>query len=202
VGDDSGKIPQRYAAELSRFFEANDSWLFGHARFQASRDRDLAAGRELAADLVQDTFEAAANKWETLREFTEARQRAWLRTTLSHKATDSFRRRVAFRRRQRELQYRYQGVEPDTERHALSAIALERAAEIIQGLPDRQKRIALMKWDDHMKESEIAAELGCKEAAVTSQVALIRRKLIDGLGPYYPFGGDEGKEGHRDEKGR
>lgn len=200
MDDDGGEIPGHYVipahykAELACFFEANGSWLFGHACFQASRDQDLAASRELADDLVQDTFEAAAHGWETLREFNEARQRAWLRATLSHKATDSFRRRVAFRRKQRELHHRYQGVEPDTERHALSVIALERAAAIIQGLPDRQKRIALMKWNDHMKESEIAAVLGCKESAVTSQVTLIRRKLIGGLGPYYPFGGDDGKE--------
>lgn len=194
MDDDGGKVPEHYVAELACFFEAYGSWLFGHARFQTGRDEGLAAGSELADDLVQDTFEAAAHEWDTLREFTEAQQRAWLRTTLSHKATDNFRRRVAFRRRQPELHHRYQGIEPDTERHALSAIALERAAEIIQGLPDRQKRIALMKWNDHMKESEIAAELGCKETAVTSQVTLIRRKLIGGLGPYYPFGGDDGKE--------
>ena len=50
-----------------------------------------------------------------------------------------------------------------------------------------------MKWNDHMKESEIAAKLGCAKAAVTGQVHEIRRKLIEGLGPYYPFAGDDGE---------
>ena len=67
--------------------------------------------RELAADLVQDTFEAAALAWETLRELAPAQQRAWLRTTLSHKETSHFRRRVAFRRKQPELHHRYQAAE-------------------------------------------------------------------------------------------
>ncbi len=57
--DDSGepRIPRHYVAELSRFFEAHDRWLFGHACVRTRGDR------ELAADLVQDTFEAAARAW-------------------------------------------------------------------------------------------------------------------------------------------
>jgi DNA-directed RNA polymerase specialized sigma24 family protein len=50
-----------------------------------------------------------------------------------------------------------------------------------------------MKWNDHMKEAEIAAELGCAKGTVAAQVHEIRRKLIDGLGPYYPFAGDDGE---------
>jgi RNA polymerase sigma factor (sigma-70 family) len=70
-------------------------------------------------------------------------------------------------------------------------LALERAAKIIEDLPARQKRIALMRWNDHMKESEIAAALGCAKGTVAAQLHKIRRKLIDGLGPYYPFAGDD-----------
>ena len=56
--DDSGgaRIPQRHVAELSCFFAAHDRWLFGHACVRTHGDR------ELAADLVQDTFEAAARR--------------------------------------------------------------------------------------------------------------------------------------------
>src|SRR5438874_1050995 len=61
--DDSGepRIPQRHVAELSAFFTAHDRWLFGHACVRTRGDR------ELAADLVQDTFEAAARAWATVR---------------------------------------------------------------------------------------------------------------------------------------
>ena len=186
-------IPKPYAAEVARFFETHARWLFGHACFRTSRDRELPASRELAADLVQDTFEAAALAWETLRELTEGQQRTWLRTTLSHKETSNFRRRTALRRKQPELQHRYQSAEADTEQQALSGLALKRAAVIIESLPGNQKRIALMKWNDHMKGAEIAAELGCAEGTVAAQVHKIRRKLIDGLGPYYPFAKDDGE---------
>ena len=183
MDDDDTKITEHYAAEVTRFFMAHDQWLFGHARLRT-------CDRELAADLVQDTFEAAARVWETLRELTEVQQRAWLRTTLSYKETSNYRRRMTFRRKQPELHHRYQAAAADTEQLALSAIALGRAVEIIEGLPGNQKRIALMKWNDHMKGAEIAAALGCAEGTVAAQIHEIRRKLIKGLGPYYPFARD------------
>ena len=60
--DDSGepRIPQHHVTELSRFFEAHDRWLFGHACVRTRGDR------ELAADLVKDTFEAAARAWAAM----------------------------------------------------------------------------------------------------------------------------------------
>jgi RNA polymerase sigma factor (sigma-70 family) len=184
VGDDDRNLPAHLAAEVARFYAVHAGWLFGYACLRTSGDRDL------GADLVQDTFEVAALDWETVRELAPAQQRAWLRTTLSHGVS---RRRVAFRRRRPELQHRYQGAEPDPEQQALSAAALERGAKIIEGLPGRQRSIALMKWIDHLKESEIAAELGCAKETAAAQVHEIRRKLIDGLGPYYPFIGDGGE---------
>jgi RNA polymerase sigma factor (sigma-70 family) len=194
VDDDDGrKIPEQYADELACFYDLHADWLAGHACLRTQRDRNLTAARELAADLVQDTFEAAALSWETLRDLAPAQQRVWLRNTLSHKDTDHFRRRRLFRRKQSELYRKYQAAEPDPEQQALYVVALKKAAKIIEGLPAWQKRIALMKWNDHMKESEIAAELGCTKQGVTAEVRRIRRKLIDGLGPYYPLAGDDGE---------
>jgi DNA-directed RNA polymerase specialized sigma24 family protein len=124
--DDSGepRIPQRHVAELSALFAAHDRWLFGHACVRTRGDR------ELAADLVQDTFEAAARAWATLRGHAEGRQRAWLLGTLANKDISDFRRKQAFRRRQPDIQARYQPAAADTAAQALSAIALERAREI------------------------------------------------------------------------
>lgn len=193
MGDDDAQIPADQAAELAEFFYANSEWLFGHARLRTSLDRALAAGRELAEDLVQDVFEAAARDWETVRELEPAQQRRWLRSALRNMAVSDFRRRVAFRLRQPELYRRYSAAEADPEEQALDAAALQRAAEIIGNLPPNQKKIALMKWGDHMKGAEIAAELGCAEGSIGPQVREIRRKLIEGLGRYYPFAGDDGE---------
>src|SRR6266571_1090213 len=136
--DDSGepRIPQRHVAELSDFFAAHDQWLFGHACVRTRGDR------ELAADLVQDTFEAAARAWATLRGHASGRQRAW---------------------------------------------------EIIEEMPPRQRMIALMRWQDRMKAAEIAAKLGVAEGTVHAHLHTARGKLIAGLERYYPPGRDDGK---------
>ena len=142
--DDDGtpqrdRIPRRYKAPLARFFEAHSRQVFSYACVRTYGDR------ERAADLVQDTFEAAARNWRTLRNRTEEEQRAWLLKTLSNKAVSEFRRRDAFRRRQPDLYHRYRVREADTSDQALNGIALEQAAKIINGLSDKQKKIALMR---------------------------------------------------------
>ena len=187
--DDSGgpRIPQRHVAELSAFFAPHDRWLFGHACVRTCGDR------ELAADLVQDTFEAAARAWATLRGHAEGRHRAWLLGTLANKDISDFRRKQAFRRRQPDIQPRYQPAAADTAAQALSAIALERAREIIGEMPPRQQEIALMRWQDRMKDTEIGAALGVAEGTVHAHLHTARGKLVAGLEQYYPFGRDDGK---------
>lgn len=187
--DDAGEtaIPRHHVNELAGFFAAHDQWLFGHACVRTRGDRDL------AADLVQDTFEAAAIAWAVLRGHPGGRQRAWLLTTLAHKDISDLRRKAAFRRRQPEIHARYRATEADTEAQALNAIALARAREIIDGMPPRQKEIALMRWRDRMRTAEIAAALGIAEGTVHAQLHGARRKLVAGLERYYPFGQDSGE---------
>src|SRR5215470_167800 len=79
-GSGEVRLPQRHVTELSSFFAAHDRWLFGHAVLRTRGDR------ELAADLVQDTFEAAARAWTTLRRRAGSQQRAWLLGTLANEA--------------------------------------------------------------------------------------------------------------------
>lgn len=192
-----GRMPDHHAAELGTFFQAHSGWLYGHAYLRLGQDEGTGARRELAADLVQEAFEAAARNWPTLRDLSEGQQKKWLSTTLSRMETSQFRRRTLLRRKLPELHARYQRSTADTEQMAISEIALAVAGKIIEGLPGKQKRIALMKWNEHMKNSEIAAELGCTENSVAVQVSHIRRKLTDGLGAYYPFAADSGEGGER-----
>jgi RNA polymerase sigma-70 factor, ECF subfamily len=188
MGDaDQTPIPPHHVNELTGFFAAHDQWLFGHACVRTQGDRDL------AADLVQDTFEAAAVAWAVLREHPSGRQRAWLLGTLAHKDISDLRRKAAFRRRQPEIHARYQATPADTEAEALNAIALARAREVIDGMPPRQQEIALMRWRDHMRAAEIAAALGIAEGTVHAQLHSARRKLVAGLERYYPFGTDSGE---------
>jgi RNA polymerase sigma factor (sigma-70 family) len=188
---DSGeaRIPQRYVAELGRFFAAHDRWLFGHACVRTHGDR------ELAADLVQDTFEAAARAWAVLRGQVAGRQRAWLLSTLVHKNISGFRRREALRRRQPDIQARYQPTAADTAAQALNVIALARAREIIAEMPPRQREIALLRWQHQLRTAEIADRLGLAEGTVHAHLHAARRKLIAGLEPYYPSGSEQSGEG-------
>ena len=189
------RIAPHHVAELSRFYQAHDRWLFGHACVRTRGDC------ELAADLVQDTFEAAARAWATLRDRAEARQRAWLLGTLANKDISDFRRKEAFRRGQPDIQARYQATAADTPAEALNAIALERAREIIEEMPPRQQKIALMRWQDRMKAAEIAAELGLAEGTVHAHLHTARGKLVAGLERYYPSGRDGGETGDGAETG-
>jgi RNA polymerase sigma factor (sigma-70 family) len=188
MGDGDGtRIPRRHVAELGRFFAEHDRWLYGHACVRTQGDR------ELAADLVQDTFEAAARAWATLRGHATGRQRAWLLGTLAHKDISDFRRKEAFRRSQPDIHARYHAAAADTAAQALNAIALARAREIIEDMPPRQKEIALMRWQDHLRAAEIAGRLGLAEGTVHAHLYAARRKLIAGLERYYPFGKDSGE---------
>ncbi len=184
---DEAAIPPHQVNELAEFFAAHDQWLFGHACVRTRGDRDL------AADLVQDTFEAAALAWAVLRAHPGRRQRAWLLGTLAHKDISELRRKAAFRRREPEIHARYQGAATDTEAEALNAIALARAWEIIDDLPPRQQEIAVLRWRDHMRAAEIAAALGIAEGTVHAQLHEARRRLVAGMERYYPFGQDSGE---------
>jgi len=187
-GSGEGRLPRHHVSELSSFFAAHDRWLFGHAFLRTRGDR------ELAADLVQDTFEAAARAWARLRRRAEGQQRAWLLGTLANKDVSDFRRKETFRRMQPVIQARYQGTEADTAAQALNAIALDQARQIIEEMPPRQKKVALMRWQDRMKAAEIATELGIAEGTVHAHLHIARGKLVAGLERYYPFGADNGKE--------
>ena len=107
--------------------------------------------------------------------------------TVANKNVSEFRRQEAFRRRQRDIQVRYQPTAADTAAQALNAIALKRAREIIEGLPPRQRQIALMRWQDHMKTTEIAAELGLAEGTVHAHLHAARAKLTAGLRAVLPL---------------
>jgi len=123
--------------------------------------------RELAADLVQDTFEAAARAWDMLREHASQRQRAWLLSTLAHKNISDFRHQQAFRRRQPAIHARYHRTAADTEAEALNAVAVAAALRIIEDTPPRQRKAAnrtrsvgAMSEERHIGDSPLLAVPG------------------------------------------
>lgn len=183
MGD--GRISARDAEELAACFTGCARELFGYACVLVRGDQAL------ADDLVQATFEAAGRAWCTVGSLAEDRRRGWLRATLANIAVSGFRREAAFRDRLPRIEARYRQTEADTPAQALSSIALERCWEIIQGLPERQHVVAVLRWQQDMKEGEIAAALGISEKTVSAHLHRARRKLIAALGPDCPGGCDD-----------
>lgn len=176
--DNDGRIPERHAAEVATCFKELSAWLFGHARVLTYGDR------EQASDLVQETFEAAAWAWGTLRELSSDDRKAWLYTTLRNKQVSDFRRRETLRRNLRLLSPLYQ-TDTGTSAEELAVIAAQ-AAEVIKCLPVQQYKVALLRWGSDMKAREVAELLGIAEGSVHSHLNAVRRKLAIALGPHYP----------------
>ena len=179
------KISPRDAEELAACFTAHARELFGYACVLTRGDRAR------ADDLVQAAFEAAGRAWWTLRCLADEQRRGWLRRTLSNIAVSGFRRDAAFRDRLPRIEARYRGSEADTPAQAFSSIVLERCWQIIKAMPERQHAVALLRWQQDMKEGEIADVLGMTEKTVSAHLYRARRKLIAQLGPDYPFTRDD-----------
>lgn len=195
-----GRISPREAEELAACFRADARDLFGYACVLTRRDRAM------AEDLVQAAFEAAAEAWHVLGDLTEEQRRGWLCRMLASIAVDGFRRETAFRDRLPRIEALYQKIQADPPeqappeqappeqappKQALSSIALERCWRIIQGLPQRQHAVALLRWQLDMKESEIAQVLGMNEKTVSVHLYRVRRKLLLQVGTDHPFDGDD-----------
>ena len=195
-----GRISPREAEELAACFRAYARDLFGYACVLTRRDRAM------AEDLVQAAFEAAAEAWHVLGDLTEEQRRGWLWRMLASIAVDGFRRETAFRDRLPRIEALYQKIQADPPEQAppeqappeqappeqvLSSIALERCWRIIQGLPQRQHAVALLRWQLDMKENEIAQVLGMDEETVSVHLYRVRRKLLLQVGTDHPFDGDD-----------
>lgn len=179
-----GEISPHDSAELEECFAAYARDLFGYACSITRGDRAL------AEDHVQTAFEAATRAWRDLQSMAEEQRSSWLRRTLAHIAVSGFRREAAFRDRLPRIEVRYRRVQADPSEQAFSSILLERCWRIIQGMPERQHAVALLRWQLDMKVAEIAAVLGIAEKTVSTHLHRARRKLIAELGPDYPFAGE------------
>lgn len=181
------KICSRDAGELATCFAAHADGLFGYACVLARGDRAL------ADDLVQAAFEAAARAWGILRCLAEEQRRAWLRTTVANIAVSGFRRETAWRDRLPRIEARYRPAPVDIAALAFASIVLERCWLIIKDMPERQHAVAVLRWQQGMKQTEIAATLGMTEKTVSVHLNRARRRLIAQLGPDYPFASDDGE---------
>jgi RNA polymerase sigma-70 factor, ECF subfamily len=187
ISVDEERICPRDADELAACYAACARSLAGHAWVLTRGDRVL------ADDLVQAAFEKAARDWATVRRLAEPQRQKWLRTTLTNIAVSGFRREVAWRERLPRIEAQYRQAPVDLPAQAFSSITLARCWQIIKEMPEQQHAVAVLRWQQGMKQAEIAAALGITEKTVSVHLTRARRRLIAQLGPDYPFASDDGK---------
>ena len=153
--------------------------------------RELVFAGERVPTFMGDPAPWMSLQIEALRCLAEEQRRNWLRRTLANIAVNGFRREAAFRDRLPRIEALYRKFQADPPEQAFSSIALERCWRIIQGLPERQHAVALLRWGLDMKEAEIAAVLDMSEKTVSVHLHRVRRRLITQLGPDYPFTDDD-----------
>jgi RNA polymerase sigma-70 factor, ECF subfamily len=180
------QIPQDHAEELGDCFAAHAQGLFGYAYALTRGDHAL------ADDLVQSTFMAAARQWSTMRCLCEAQRLRWLHTTVGHLAISGFRRNAAFGDRLPRLEAASRPPPADTHGEAISGIALERCWQAIRALPPQQHTVAVMRWLIGMTNNQIATALGIADGTVAAHLSAVRGKLKASMGPYDPFGDEDG----------
>ena len=180
------QIPADHARELAECFASYAPGLFGYACALTRGDHAL------ADDLVQAAFMVAARQWPAVRCLCPAQRRRWLRTTVGHLAISAFRRNAAFDDRLPRLEAVFRAAPADTHAEAVSGIALERCWRAIEALPPQQHAVAAMRWLLAMTNTQIAAALGITEGTVAAHVSAVRGKLKAALGPYDPFGSEDG----------
>jgi RNA polymerase sigma-70 factor (sigma-E family) len=118
----------------------------------------LTGSREVAEDVVQDSFLRMYRRWDGVE-----RPRAYLRRSVVNAC------RSHHRRRRREREHR-----PD----APDAVGLgaDELADALAGLPYRQQAALVLRFYHDLGEAEIAAALSCRPGTVGS---LIHRGLAE-----------------------
>jgi RNA polymerase sigma factor (sigma-70 family) len=133
----------------------------------------------LAEEIVQEAFLAL---WRNPGGYQEDRGtfRAWLMSTVHHRAVDAVRREEAQRRRQREWTPAAV-IEGDVGEAVVEQVNLAetraRVRGALDGIPSEQGRILQMMYFDGMSQSAIAQVLGIPLGTVKSRTLLGMRRL-------------------------
>jgi RNA polymerase sigma factor (sigma-70 family) len=113
--------------------------------------------REEAEDLAQEALIRLASRWDSE---TIDNPRAWLRRVGFNLATSRARRSMAHRRALRRAEME-RAVEREAD--AADAVAVRRA---LRSLPERERRVLVLRYYADLSVADTAAEMGCPEGTV------------------------------------
>jgi RNA polymerase sigma factor (sigma-70 family) len=181
------KIPPEYRQEIENCFKSMSGVVHGFLRRLTRGDK------ELSEDLVQETFQEAAQSWHELRGLTEEERKAWLISVAFNTATDVFRRSETAREKWPLIRERYMPAETDMDRQVITSMAIQRFIEVIDAMPPMRRIVAFLFWRCGWRNHEIAEALGITAGRVTQQLEAARQTLERELSQYVPF--DSSKRG-------
>lgn len=160
-----------------------------HARLYAIAYRIL-CHTEDAEDALQDSFAKVYAHLAHFRGLPPHEQEALLVIYTKHTAIDCLRRR---RRQGRIVPLEYEDEDgnaavyaipdpaPQPEEIVVAKETAQHVAKLIEGLPDGQRDVILLKYRYHMKAKEIARVLGISRGAVEARVDRAKRTLKERL---------------------
>jgi len=133
----------------------------------------------IAEEIVQEAFLAL---WRNPNAFQEDRGsfRAWLMSTVHHRAVDAVRREEAQRRRGREMDPGSMNESDVGQAVVDEADLTESRAKVraaLEEIPDNQRRVLEMMYFEGKTQTMIAAELGLPLGTVKSRTLLGMRRL-------------------------
>ena len=165
-------ITQQDAAELTQCYVALAAKVFRYARARPGVDVST------ANDLVQKAFQDTASHWADLRGKPDDERLKILCTTVARDAIDAVRRRGTAYAKQEDV---WRLTRHATDDDPFDAVCLkllkEKFNEEIDKMPPQRRRVAELKWGLHLRNKEIAADLGITAKAVSAHVAAVRNTL-------------------------
>jgi RNA polymerase sigma factor (sigma-70 family) len=167
------RIPPEVAAKVARLFVAESEAVYTSALRAARGDHAE------AEDLVQKAFQAAAEQWDTIADYSPGRKRAWLRRVAINDAIDNY----------RKIGRRMRSAEPDdvieeaasAEHVALTRMQADRCLKVINEMPGMRSKVAYLKFHEGWPNREIAAELDISPGTVGKHVSDARVDLKKAL---------------------
>ena len=154
-----------------------------------------AQGDQAAADdATQCAFIEAVSIWVEFRELPPTWQRAWLRSRACKRVIDGWRatRQIVTT----ELVPEEKKVLRSAEDIVLAKIALDRCLKVIDGMAQRPRQVAYLKWHEGWTNTKIAKHLGIDRATVLRDLRSVVATVKEQVGDEVPFpvSNDDGEE--------
>ena len=122
-----------------------------------------------AEEIVQDAYVALHGRWRRLAE--PERALGYLRRSVVNAARSSHRHNAVADRHLATTAGAAQQVERSAEDHAMDSAIRAAVMEVLQGLPERQREVLVLRYYSDLSEADIAETLGISRGSVKTHAS-------------------------------